>query len=52
MLKKLFKYQERLQQSHTIEYKRYLYKTLDFENKMIGIFGARGVGKTLFYFNI
>ncbi len=50
MLKKLFKYQERLQQSHNIEYKRYLYKTLDFENKMIGIFGARGVGKTTILF--
>lgn len=50
MLKKLFKYQERLHKSHTIAYKRYLYNTLDFENKMIGIFGARGVGKTTILF--
>ena len=50
MLKKLFKYQERLHKSHTITYKRYLYNTLDFENKMIGIFGARGVGKTTILF--
>ena len=50
MLKKLFKYQERLEKSHTLEYKRYLYDELDFSDKMIGIFGARGVGKTTILF--
>jgi hypothetical protein len=50
MLEKLFKYQERLQKSHTISYKRYLYKELDFNNKMIAIFGARGTGKTTILF--
>jgi flagellar biosynthesis GTPase FlhF len=28
------------------EYKRYFAKSIDFEQKMIGIIGARGVGKT------
>jgi len=50
MIEKLFKYQERLQKSHTISYKRYLYKELDFSNKMIAIFGARGTGKTTILF--
>jgi predicted AAA+ superfamily ATPase len=50
MIEKLFKYQERLQQSHTITYKRYLYKELDFSNNMIAIFGARGTGKTTILF--
>jgi len=50
MLKKLFSFQNRLKKSHNIEYKRYLYKEIDFEDKMIGIFGARGVGKTTLLF--
>ena len=50
MLNKLIKYQDRLQKSHTIKYKRYLYSELDFDNKMIAIFGARGVGKTTLLF--
>jgi len=50
MLSKLIKYQDRLQKSHTIKYKRYLYSELDFDNKMIAIFGARGVGKTTLLF--
>lgn len=50
MLAKLKKYQERLEKSHSIEYKRYLYKEVDFSDKMIAIFGARGVGKTTLLF--
>jgi len=50
MLEKLLKYQDRLQKSHKIKYKRYLYDELDFENKMIAIFGARGIGKTTLLF--
>ena len=50
MLEKLKKYQERLQKSQTIEYKRYLFKEIDFSDKMIAIFGARGVGKTTLLF--
>lgn len=50
MLDKLFKFQNRLKKSHNIEYKRYLYKEIDFSDKMIAIFGARGVGKTTLLF--
>ena len=46
MLKKLYKYQERLLKSFKIEYRRYIYDKIDFDDKMIAIFGARGVGKT------
>lgn len=50
MLAKIKKYQERLEKSQTIEYKRYLYSEMDFSDKMIAIFGARGVGKTTLLF--
>ena len=50
MLDKLFKFQNRLKKSHNIEYKRYLYKEMDFSDKMIAVFGARGVGKTTLLF--
>jgi len=50
MLNKLIKYQNRLQKSFHIKYKRYLYKEIDFDNKMLAIFGARGVGKTTILF--
>jgi len=46
MLKKLKKYQERLLKSFKIEYRRYIFSEIDFDDKMIAIFGARGVGKT------
>jgi predicted AAA+ superfamily ATPase len=46
MLANIRKYQNRLKKSFKIEYKRYLYNTIDFNDKMIGIFGSRGVGKT------
>ena len=29
-------------------YKRYFFKKIDFENKLIGVLGARGIGKTTF----
>ena len=50
MLDKLFSFQNRLKKSHTIEYKRSLYKEIDFNEKMIAVFGARGVGKTTLLF--
>ncbi len=50
MLKTLRKYQSRLQKSFTVEYRRYLFSQIDFEEKMIAIFGARGVGKTTLLF--
>jgi len=50
MLEKLFKFQNRLKKSHNIEYKRYLYNEIYFNDKMVAIFGARGVGKTTLLF--
>ena len=46
MLKNLKKYQERLLKSFKVEYRRYIFSEIDFDDKMIAIFGARGVGKT------
>lgn len=50
MLKNVRKYQDRLKKSFKIEYKRYIYSTIDFNDKMVGLFGARGVGKTTILF--
>lgn len=50
MLKTIKKYEERLKKSFTTKYKRYLYQTINFDEKMIAIFGARGVGKTTILF--
>lgn len=50
MLDKLFKFQNRLKKSNHIEYKRYLYEQIDFTDRMIAIFGARGIGKTTLLF--
>lgn len=46
MLQKLYQYQEKILEKFNIDYKRYLYSKIDYNEKMIGIFGARGVGKT------
>jgi len=46
MLKKLKKYQDRVLKTFKIEYKRYIFREINFDDKMIAIFGARGVGKT------
>ncbi|WOE69571.1 AAA family ATPase [Hydrogenimonas thermophila] len=32
----------------TSTYKRYFYEKIDFDNKLIGVLGARGIGKTTF----
>ncbi len=37
---------ETLLQSTTADFKRYLYDKVYWESRMIGIIGARGVGKT------
>ena len=50
MLETIKKYQNRLQKSFTISYRRYLFSQIDFEDKMIAIFGARGTGKTTMLF--
>jgi len=41
MLKNIRKYQDRLKKSFKIEYKRYIYYTIDFNDKMIGLSGAK-----------
>lgn len=46
MLKTLKEYQKRLQKSFDISYERYIFNEINFDDKMIAIFGARGVGKT------
>lgn len=50
MLANIKKYQDRLKKSFKIECKRYIYNTIDFNDKMVGLFGARGVGKTTILF--
>ncbi len=50
MLENIRKYQDRLKKSFKVEYKRYIYHAIDFNDKMIGLFGARGVGKTTILF--
>lgn len=50
MLEKIRKYQTRLQKSFNTTYRRYLFGEIDFNDKMIAIFGARGVGKTTLLF--
>jgi predicted AAA+ superfamily ATPase len=46
MLENLRKLEKRILKEITSEYKRYLYHMIDFDSQMIGIVGARGVGKT------
>ena len=48
MLEQLQQYSYRLLQNLNIEYKRYFFDEVDFNNKLIGIIGDRGVGKTTF----
>jgi predicted AAA+ superfamily ATPase len=48
MINKLRIYQREFIKRTTESYKRYLFKEVNFENRLIGIIGARGVGKTTF----
>lgn len=48
MIDKLRIYQREFIKRTTESYKRYLFKEINFENRLIGIIGARGVGKTTF----
>lgn len=50
MLANLRKYQVRLKKSFKIEYKRYIYNNINFDDKMIELFGTRGVRKTTILF--
>ena len=50
MLKTIEQYQERFLKSFNTTYKRYLYDEINLDEKLIGIVGARGVGKTTMLF--
>ncbi len=50
MLENIKKYQNRFLEKFNIKNKRYLYQKINFDDKMIAIFGARGVGKTTLLF--
>lgn len=50
MLKLIKQYQERFLKSFNTTYKRYLYDEISLDEKLIGIVGARGVGKTTMLF--
>ncbi len=44
----LFEKYHKIQKLHTFSYKRYFHKVIDFSDKMVGILGSRGAGKTTF----
>ncbi len=46
MLDKLFQKSNKILKLQNYKYKRYFYHTIDFDDKMLGILGSRGVGKT------
>ena len=46
MLDKLFEKSDQILKLQNHKYKRYFYHTIDFNEKMLGILGSRGVGKT------
>ena len=49
MIEKLFrKYQYINKKINHLEYKRYFFDIVDFDERLIGIVGARGIGKTTF----
>ena len=49
MLEILFRKQEYIYKKIVdIKYKRYFFKSVDFNEKLIGLIGARGIGKTTF----
>jgi len=46
MLSKLFEKSKKILKLQNLKYKRYFYNGIDFNDKLIGILGSRGVGKT------
>ena len=50
MLNLVEQYQERFLKNFNTTYKRYLYNEINFSEKLIGIVGARGTGKTTMLF--
>jgi predicted AAA+ superfamily ATPase len=48
MLEELREYQQILFKRYNYSYKRYFYNSLNLDKKLVGLIGARGVGKTTF----
>ena len=48
ILEALFEKYAKIEKLHRYAYKRYFHKVVDFSDKMVGILGSRGVGKTTF----
>ncbi len=48
ILETLKNYQSNYLQIYDFSYKRYIHNVVDFDQKLVGIIGARGVGKTTF----
>jgi len=48
MLEELRDYQKKIFQKNDFSYERYFHKSINLNQKLIGIIGARGVGKTTF----
>ncbi|MDQ1326107.1 MAG: uncharacterized protein QG567_1957 [Campylobacterota bacterium] len=48
MIDEIREYQRKIFAKHNFTYKRYFYDKVNFNAKLIGIVGARGVGKTTF----
>ena len=48
ILEMLFEKYEKIQKLHHYSYKRYFHTVVDFSDKMVGILGSRGAGKTTF----
>lgn len=46
MLEKLYEKSNQILKLQNYKYKRYFYNTISFDDKMVGILGSRGVGKT------
>jgi len=48
MLEQIQQYSYALLKNLNVDYKRYFFKEVDFSNRLIGIIGDRGIGKTTF----
>ena len=46
MLEKLYEKSNQILKLQNYKYKRYFYNTISFDDKMVGILGSRGIGKT------
>ena len=52
MLDNLVKYQNRLLKTFNIKYKRYIFNDINFDDKMIAIFGQEVLERLRHYFSI